>query len=208
MDAKARNYGVYIGVCPRTGGLPGRTENITTARAVWCDCDHIAVDAALDRVDNSGVPYPSIVVSSGYGVHLYWLLTSPVAMATEAERKGFEAVCRGVGQRIGGDHTHDLARVMRLPGTWNCKRGASVRCCVDGSSTFDRHDLHTLVPFATEVKQPVARTVRMVRPWEGLTQRQQAATSAAIWRSEIAMVGTRSELDYATLVWCVKLGLN
>ena len=39
--------------------------------------DHVTVAEARERVAKAGLPPPSIVVNSGNGVHLYWLLDEP-----------------------------------------------------------------------------------------------------------------------------------
>ena len=70
---------VFFGVCPRSGG-DGRFDlawQIRTVRALWSDIDHVTVEESQARVANAGLPQPSIIVKSGNGVHLYWLLEVP-----------------------------------------------------------------------------------------------------------------------------------
>jgi hypothetical protein len=75
---------------------------------------------------------PSIVVDSGYGVHAWWLLEAPWRFASRDEQAaGAQAsaqwyalhrrFCVERGWGLGS--THDLARLLRLPGTYNGKRG-------------------------------------------------------------------------------------
>jgi putative DNA primase/helicase len=161
---------IFFGVCPRAG-QKGRFDlawQIRTVRALWTDIDHVTVEDALIRVEKAGLPAPSIIVNSGNGVHLYWLLDAPYQIddvdlrpvlldwpeAADAKtgkkkprpyivdpsnneklyqdvpsnRPGLSAgavlvqdVLAGIAEKIGGDHTTDLSRLLRLPATMNRK---------------------------------------------------------------------------------------
>ncbi len=66
---------------------------------------------------------PSITVSSGAGVHAYWLLTEP--MDTQGNIERIEAVLRQLADIVAGDlAVCEVARVMRMPGSHNSKDGA------------------------------------------------------------------------------------
>jgi hypothetical protein len=70
---------LFFGVCPRAG-TNGRFDlawQIRTVRVLWTDIDFVSPDEARSRVSTAGLPEPSIVVNSGNGVHLYWLLDQP-----------------------------------------------------------------------------------------------------------------------------------
>jgi hypothetical protein len=70
---------IFFGVCPRAGNK-GRFDlawQIRTVRVLWTDIDHVTVEEARTRVQKAGLPAPSIIVNSGNGVHLYWLLDAP-----------------------------------------------------------------------------------------------------------------------------------
>jgi hypothetical protein len=70
---------IFFGVCPRfgTAGQYDLAWQIRVVRVLWSDVDHCTVNEALDRCKAAGVPKPSIIVASGNGAHLYWLLTEP-----------------------------------------------------------------------------------------------------------------------------------
>ena len=74
---------------------------------------------------------PSLVVSSGRGWHLYWLLAEPVRVFHDDERAGVirwvEGCNRALAARLGGDSAHDVTRLMRLPGGVNPKNGQLCR---------------------------------------------------------------------------------
>jgi hypothetical protein len=70
---------LFFGVCPRAG-QKGRFDlawQVRTVRALWTDIDHVTVEEARERIAKAELPQPSIIVSSGNGVHLYWLLDAP-----------------------------------------------------------------------------------------------------------------------------------
>jgi putative DNA primase/helicase len=70
---------IFFGVCPRFGG-DGKFDQawqIRVVRVLWMDVDHCTVEEARDRCKAAGLPEPSIIVASGNGAHLYWILTAP-----------------------------------------------------------------------------------------------------------------------------------
>ncbi len=68
----------FFGVCPRFGAEKyDLAWQIRTVRTLWADVDDCTVDEALKRCEKAGLPKPSIVVNSGNGSHLYWLLSEP-----------------------------------------------------------------------------------------------------------------------------------
>jgi P4 family phage/plasmid primase-like protien len=74
------------------------------------------------RVKQLRLP-PSIVVSSGHGLHLYWCLRESIA-ATPETIEQVEAVLKLLCDHVGGDRQCcEVARLMRLPGSHNSKFG-------------------------------------------------------------------------------------
>ncbi len=77
---------------------------------------------------------PSLVLATGGGFHVWWILKEPFIIDTDAERtaivaptvEGWHNFCR---QQMGFtlDPTHDLARVMRVPGTPNHKYACEIK---------------------------------------------------------------------------------
>jgi hypothetical protein len=105
--------------------------------------------AAVDALD----PAPSVVVSSGGGYHCYWLLAQPWKMRDSATReKAAQSQAAWVAW-VGGDQgAKDLARVLRVPGTYNQKYTPPrhvefVRC--DLGTRYKRNDLLRLLPRET-----------------------------------------------------------
>lgn len=87
--------------------------------------------AALEYL-MSGLPHPpSYVVDSGGGLHGHWVFREPWLFEDDDDRehaaavlRGWQGICRRQTSHA-IDSTHDLARVLRVPGTWNRKNGAT-----------------------------------------------------------------------------------
>lgn len=114
---------MYFGVC--THSKPGPSKNdVCTGFAAWADIDlgSTILNEKMKIIDsiikNRLLLHPSIVVDSGNGVHLYWLLTEPTNNLDLLER-----TCRNLGIIVGGDEVFDRTRIMRVPGSLNTKAG-------------------------------------------------------------------------------------
>jgi hypothetical protein len=133
---------------PIENGKRGRggAELSAALVAVWVELDVVGtpdntggvkVDG-FDSVEHaievgSRVIPPSMIVGSGGGVHLYVVLVEPFVIASEADLRQATETVQGyqhaIRQAAGGvkiDSTHDPARVLRPPGTFNGK-GAEPR---------------------------------------------------------------------------------
>ena len=107
---------------------------------IWADIDikgpaHKADDLPPDlgaalAIANCTELAPSLIVHSGNGIQAWWLFREPVVFEDDGHIQAaselvqrwqaiLAAHARKSGYRI--DSTHDLARVMRLPGTFNRK---------------------------------------------------------------------------------------
>ncbi|MBK7875540.1 MAG: hypothetical protein IPJ77_07285 [Planctomycetes bacterium] len=114
-----KSAGIFYGVLPRSSKGVGKAEHVLPGRVLWADLDTKDYPGGIDdlRARVNAFPLkPSIIVWSGHGVHLFWLLdavTEPAKIAHCNER---------IAAKLGGDHAWDRARVLRLPGTVNRKR--------------------------------------------------------------------------------------
>lgn len=115
-DELKADHDVYFGVATRRGRR-GKKENCLRVGALFVDLD----TTVLPNIE----PKPTVVVNSGHGLHLYWLLKSPVQVLGHIAE--LEAINRGLISRFGGDPASvDLSRVLRIPGTINHKNGNKV----------------------------------------------------------------------------------
>lgn len=82
------------------------------------DGDKDKARAAVDALD----PRPSVLIDSGGGYHLYWLLDEPWILVTDEDREEAKRYQAAWVAYVGGDPAvKDLARVLRVPGTLNYK---------------------------------------------------------------------------------------
>lgn len=121
-------------------GYRGSAEDSYAMPGIWADIDilgdaHKAKDlppdiATATAIANCTELPPSIIVHSGNGIQAWWVFKEPVAFSDKNHiHAGNQLVqqwqailanhARSLGYRI--DATHDLARIMRLPGTLNLK---------------------------------------------------------------------------------------
>lgn len=80
LDTGARHKAdLFFGVCPRVKQESGHDLEwqIRQVNGVFADLDHCTPDQAYARIAAAGLPPPTIVISSGYGCHCYWLFTTP-----------------------------------------------------------------------------------------------------------------------------------
>lgn len=120
---------LYFGVHPSTvrKGPRERTleEDIAALNCLYADIDSKDFDdskakAAVHVKQLS--PKPSVIVDSGGGYHCYWLLDKPFVLNTPFKRGIAQNLQERWVFRVGGDGAvHDLARILRIPGTLNHK---------------------------------------------------------------------------------------
>jgi Domain of unknown function (DUF927) len=110
-----------------------KQENVQAIKSLWVDIDCggpdkqyltkgdalAAVNAAVDAGD---ILPPSITVDSGNGYHLYWCMEKGIPEKVwKAHALRFRNHIAAIGLRIDGGCTIDSARILRCPGTLNCK---------------------------------------------------------------------------------------
>jgi len=251
---------IFFGVCPRFGNK-GRFDlawQIRKVNVLWADVDHVTVEEALARVDEAGLPKPSIVVNSGYGAHIYWLLDTayliddvgdPPPVETEwtkmpdgrkrprkffvddgekvfldqrrhasrlsPKAEQFQDILAGIAKAVGGDHTKDLSRLLRIPGTLNRKDqrngrepvlAALIKC-----EPKKRYPLATFEPFASPAPETERARQIVAMP---LPRPRKISTSKAdklaelIAASSIAPAGSRSEADFAVCCYAIRHGIS
>ena len=135
---------VYFGLGLIAGRPPGRgkANDVAAIGALWADID-LAGDAHPDKKLPATVEEaesvlehlplaPSILIHSGHGLHAYWLLDRPWIFQDAHDRARAAALARGwhgavcsAAEALGWklENLGDLARVLRLPGTWNRNGG-------------------------------------------------------------------------------------
>jgi hypothetical protein len=139
-----------------------RSEQAIALAGLWLDID---VNGGPDRKTGAApsklearklagaLLEPTLVVDSGYGVHAWWLFDTPWRFVTLAEQQAgglasaqWYALHRTQANKHGWtlDHTHDLARLLRIPGTTNAKdpgRPRTVTVLAHGGRRYSREEL-------------------------------------------------------------------
>jgi hypothetical protein len=140
------SHDVYVGVglSPSANGENQRckSEDIAALTGFWADFDLHSpahkkplphtIEEAL-KIIPPDLP-PTIIVSTGNGVHGWWLFHRPWVFATTAERNDavnlsarFQTLLQYHSRQRGWafERLGDLARVLRIPGTLNAKDPAN-----------------------------------------------------------------------------------
>jgi hypothetical protein len=128
---------VYYSVFPllQLSGKRGRNDDVWAAGGVYAEFDakdfkefsneeelSFAKLEALKHIRT--LPFaPSALVDSGGGYHAYWYFDEPVFFETDEDRRLFAVFLERWVSAVGGDESaKDLARVLRVPGTYNGKK--------------------------------------------------------------------------------------
>lgn len=190
-----RGYSVYVGMAARRERKEhgrGKQADATYISHLWCDIDDCEPNEGADRLCDFPI-CPSLIVSSGGGVHGYWLLDSPLAVTEETFqpiRRALHGLAMLCGK--GGDPSvRDLARVMRVPGFMNTKRNVpcTLMDCYDVRWEWSR--LHAkFARFAPQEAPKVTRAIpdsardKRIPPW------------IQTWLNELTPAGQRNKALY------------
>jgi hypothetical protein len=113
-----------------------RAEQVIAIPGVWADLDVVGGpeqktnaapdrDAAISLADS--ILEPTVLVNSGYGIQAWWLFDEPLRVDEETAPlvRAFQDALRAEARERGFsiDYTHDMSRLMRVPGTFNHKGG-------------------------------------------------------------------------------------
>lgn len=120
-DMSGKEYDAYFSPALLKDKLPqgqrGTKEHYIGAKALWVDIDpdekRTQQDIRIQLLEYE--PRPSIIVSSGNGMHAYWLLDQ-LAVQTEIESRNY-----ALQTALGGDACHSIDHLFRIPGTMNWK---------------------------------------------------------------------------------------
>ena len=142
-DFSHRDVYTGVGVAPLDVLLRSNqratADQIGGIAGMWSDVDYAGPDHAKPDLPPTeadawelimAMPFrPTIIVHTGHGLQAWWLFKQPWLFG-EGEREEAQAMIRGWQGWMAGlagnrgwvvDATHDLARLMRLPGTYNNK---------------------------------------------------------------------------------------
>jgi hypothetical protein len=149
---------VFFGVCPREKMDPG-LKHIRYCVSLWAGLDlgpdgysgqesHFSSPDDMIEAIQSFPLDPSIIVRSGQGMHLYWLLDRPIEIP---DPRALETVVGILNRHFRCDARPGVGSMLRLPDTVNRRaRTSADRCHVEhldpdlryGAGDFRGLDLH------------------------------------------------------------------
>jgi hypothetical protein len=112
---------VYVGVATRRTRDNGTAENCGELWCAFIDIDFKGVDETTARRRLAEFPLrPHVAVTSGNGVHVYWRLKEPFVFPDD--KPAALSLLKRLALHFGGDlSVVDVARILRVPGTFNFK---------------------------------------------------------------------------------------
>jgi hypothetical protein len=131
------------------------------------------------------------------------------------QAQGIQDILAGIADAVGGDHTTDLTRLLRLPGTLNRKYQrngkepilATLVCC-DASR---RYDIEVFRRFAKASKESERQSKVAAMPIpvpRRLTTKKADGLADLVAACRIAPPGTRSENDFAVCCYAIREGIT
>ena len=181
IDLDTRGYDVYFSTCPaRSSGENGtgkariKAADVACVPAFFMDIDTLLDGSKLGKRLPAGVTEavaaldalpcpPTICVSSGHGVHAYWVLREPMAIASpqdlESVKKNLRSFADAVATATGisdcDAHASEPSRVLRVAGTHNHKGGQLLPVEVIERAQSPEYDLKDLRAFVSaQEKRP------------------------------------------------------
>ena len=157
----ANRHDLFLGVNPIRSGAWGRTkEAIGDVLRVYLDIDEEG-DKALARIladaRGGGLPSPTHIVRTSPGHFQVWWNVP----RGELDKPGAEALTRGLALRYGADtQVVDVARVLRIPGYNNWKRGGTPCVLVASTGRVARVE-----EFPADLPQPVPEAPAAAPAW-------------------------------------------
>ena len=115
------NENIYFGVSTRRDDTSGKLENCVDLGALFMDLDFKGQSEEEARKPLESFPLlPSIVIHSGGGLHLYWLLNEPFHLQDQEDCRQAYSYLRRLALHLHGDlAAAEPARILRVPGTTN-----------------------------------------------------------------------------------------
>lgn len=171
IETKQEETDLYIPVSifnePDTENQRGKAAQSAGIYGLWLDIDvqcamrsrsdlPPTVTDAMKILEQSSFA-PSLLINSGYGLQAWWLFKEPWIFDGPEERLQASRLAGAWNEWFrlyalrygwGLDCVSDLARVMRIPNTFNCKGGFHVPVSIlqDTGATYDPADLEEILP--------------------------------------------------------------
>lgn len=131
IEEQKQNKNVFFGIAPRKNNNSGKKEDCTSISALWVDVDcgqdghkkssrFITKQKSLEHIEQIPIK-PSIILDSGHGLHLYYLLDQKISL-NESNINLMEDLNKKLTYIFGGDTScYNIAQILRVPDTLNIK---------------------------------------------------------------------------------------
>ena len=134
-------FGINPTKTPKSSNQRATNKDVCRLNAIFADLDCRSkskpnnpetVEGIIEFLDSTILPPPNYIVHSGNGGHAYWIVKGGFEITDDESRKkaealtkGFNKILKDAGAKLGYsfDSCHDLARVARMPGSYNNKGG-------------------------------------------------------------------------------------
>lgn len=177
------NENIYFGIHPINEQKNGRgtSETVQAVNCLYAEFDAKDFDndkdAALNHILDLEIN-PSACIDSGGGYHCYWFLTEPVLIDND-NREEIDTLQKDWVKTVNGDPgAADLARVLRIPDTWNMKyqpKRKVEKVWLDPENTFTLYELENLIKPETKAQKPATHFAENTRSF-----------SAGDWKQSLA----------------------
>lgn len=148
-----RRENIGIGIATRVDDTAGTGDNLQQLGALYVDHDE-PPRTALTRYENFAIP-PSLITSSGGGVHCFWLLREALDLRTTNDFMLASSLLRRLAGYFGGDlQAAEAARCLRPVNTINYKYDVPQKVVVlqDRPTVINVNELAELLPNEVAVR--------------------------------------------------------
>lgn len=155
-----RDREIYFGIATRSNTKGGKIEDLKTFYAIGFDYDlkdspGLTADQILQQYKSMDLK-PAYIVNSGHGYHVYLLLKPSKSC------KLIKLILNEIAVRTKADlHAKSLAQILRVPGTFNNKRGEHIPVTIVHKGDKCRYDIKDLQTI-----------LNISEPKENVTQRE------------------------------------
>jgi len=119
-----------------------QVDNLKSLRALYVDIDRpLSLGDIEDALHEAKLPWPSLIVWSGRGVHLYWLHAPMPAQVLPVWQRCQDVIVKALVFAGADLAAKDCTRVLRVCGTINAKNGAVVLGHIYDPAPWNWHEL-------------------------------------------------------------------
>jgi P4 family phage/plasmid primase-like protien len=173
--------------------------------------DPVPVEIEWVKKDGKPKPVKYITDSSGQRIDLTSRALLP---KLSAKAIFFQDILKGLAAKLGGDHTHDLSRILRVPGTLNRKNqrhGEEPIACrlveLHSERRYSIAQFDHLAASSPDVEKRNAITGMPLPAKRNLSASKQDELAATVARARVAKPGDRSQADFAACCAAIRNGM-